>query len=46
LFKNQPDLIGHAKQIFAYRDWIAHGKNPKNLPSTDMKPMAAYKTEI
>jgi len=44
LFKNRADLIGHAKQILAYRDWIAHGKNPKTPPSTDMKPLAAYKT--
>jgi hypothetical protein len=44
LFKNQPDLIGHAKQILAYRDWVAHGKNPNKPPATDMKPLAAYKT--
>lgn len=44
LFKNQPDLIGHAKQTLTYRDWVAHGKNPKHPPSTDLKPLAAYQT--
>jgi hypothetical protein len=44
LFNGKPGLIGHAKQILAYRDWVGHGKNPKKLPSTDMKPVAAYNT--
>jgi len=44
LFRNQPDLIGHAKQILTYRDWVAHGKNSNNPPATDMKPLAAYQT--
>ncbi len=44
LFKNRIHLIGHAKQILAYRDWVAHGKNPKNPPSSDIKPLAAYNT--
>jgi hypothetical protein len=44
LFNQQTMLIGHAKQILAYRDWVAHGKNPNRPPATDMKPLAAYKT--
>ena len=44
LFKDQTNLIGHAKQILAYRDWVAHGKNPKTPPSSDIKPLAAYNT--
>jgi len=44
LFQSQTALIGQAKQILAYRDWVAHGKNPKNPPSRDMKPLAAYNT--
>ncbi len=36
-------LIGLAKQILAYRDWVAHGKNPHKLPSaTHLKPKQAY----
>lgn len=44
LFREKPCLIGHAKQVLAYRDWVGHGKNPKKPPSTDMKPVAAYNT--
>ncbi|MEW6235905.1 MAG: hypothetical protein AB1656_11000 [Candidatus Omnitrophota bacterium] len=36
-----PDLIGNAKQVKKYRDWIAH-KNPnKNAPS-NISPLGAY----
>jgi hypothetical protein len=44
LFKDKVDLIGHARQILVYRDWVAHGKNPKKPPATNMKPVAAFKT--
>ncbi len=44
LFKTQSDLIGHAKQVLAYRDWVAHGKNPKNLPSTIQHPKDVFNT--
>jgi hypothetical protein len=44
LFSQQAMLIGHAKQILAYRDWVAHGKDPNRPPASDMKPLAAYKT--
>jgi len=44
LFKTQPDLIGHAKQVLAYRDWVAHGKNPKNLPSATQHPKDVFNT--
>ncbi|HID98796.1 MAG TPA: hypothetical protein EYP59_00695, partial [Thiotrichaceae bacterium] len=44
LFKTQPDLIGHAKQVLAYRDWVAHGKNPKKLPSATQHPKDVFNT--
>jgi len=44
LFKNKADLIGHAKQVLAYRDWVAHGKNPKKPPSATPNPTDAYNT--
>jgi hypothetical protein len=37
-----PDLIGQAKQVKKYRDWVAH-KNPKKLPPSNIPPEAAYK---
>lgn len=44
LFKSivDPDLIGNAKQIKKYRDWIAH-KNPKKGPPPNVPPKTAYK---
>ncbi len=44
LFKNKTNVIGHAKQVLAYRDWVAHGKNPKNPPSVTPNPTDAYNT--
>jgi hypothetical protein len=39
------NLIGLAKQILEYRDWVAHGKNPNRLPSAkNLKPKVAYET--
>ncbi|HAI68481.1 MAG TPA: hypothetical protein DCM38_03475 [Gammaproteobacteria bacterium] len=39
------NLIGIAKQILEYRDWVAHGKNPRKLPSaTYLKPKIVYET--
>jgi len=45
LFKGvvDPFLIGHAKQIKQYRDWVAH-RNPKRLPPASVTPRNAYKT--
>jgi hypothetical protein len=37
-------LLGHARQIVKYRDWVAHGRTPKKLPSAIIKPSEAYKT--
>jgi len=43
--QNDKNLIGLAKQILVYRDWVAHGKNPHKLPSaTHLKPKQAYDT--
>jgi len=36
------DLIGNAKQIKKYRDWIAH-KNPRKGAPSNVPPQAAYK---
>ncbi len=39
------NLIGVAKQILEYRDWVAHGKNPHKLPSAIyLKPKIVYET--
>jgi len=43
LFTTHPHLIGQAKQILGYRDWIAHGKNPNNDPSSNITARFAYK---
>ncbi|MCP4695775.1 MAG: hypothetical protein GY862_02840 [Gammaproteobacteria bacterium] len=41
---NKTDVIGQAKQVVKYRDWVAHGKNQaKRLPS-NIVPSAAYGT--
>ena len=37
-----PQLVGQAKQIKQYRDWIAH-RNPKKPPKTNVSPEAAYR---
>jgi hypothetical protein len=44
LFKSvvDPDLIGSAKQVRHYRDWIAH-KNPKKGPPPNVPPQTAYR---
>jgi hypothetical protein len=36
------NLIGQARQILEYRDWIAHGKNPETAPSANITPTFAY----
>jgi len=36
------DLIGNAKQIKRYRDWIAH-KNPRKGPPSNVLPVNAYR---
>jgi hypothetical protein len=38
------NLIGQAKQILEYRDWIAHGRNPDKYPSANITPKFAYNT--
>ena len=43
LFTTQPHLIGQAKQILAYRDWVAHGKNQDKQPSSNITAPFAYK---
>jgi len=43
LFSTNPHIIGQAKQIIEYRDWVAHGKNPNKQPSSNITPHFAYK---
>jgi len=43
LFTTHSHMIGQAKQILAYRDWIAHGKNPDKQPSSNITAPFAYK---
>ncbi|OQY44015.1 MAG: hypothetical protein B6240_11245 [Desulfobacteraceae bacterium 4572_87] len=44
LFKSvvNSDLIGNAKQVKKYRDWIAH-KNPQKGPPSNVPPQTAYR---
>lgn len=44
LFKSvlDSDLIGRAKQVKKYRDWVAH-KNPRKSAPTNVPPQNAYK---
>jgi len=44
LFISHSNLIGQAKQTLAYRDWVAHGKNPNKHPSSNIKAKFAYDT--
>jgi len=44
LFTSHSHLIGQAKQILAYRDWVAHGKNPNKHPSSSIRAKFAYDT--
>lgn len=43
LFKEfaSSDLIGQAKQVKQYRDWVAH-QNPKSIPPTRVEPYSAF----
>ncbi len=38
----QKNRLGIAKQIYEYRNWVAHGKHPQKLPSTQLTPKPAY----
>lgn len=40
---NNIHLIGHAKQIYTYRNWVAHGKKAGRMPS-HITPATAYET--
>jgi len=48
IFADSPknkQLVGHAKQILDYRNWIAHGRNPKRQPViNNLVPSTAYHT--
>ncbi len=36
--------LGEAKQIYEYRNWVAHGRNPCKPPSAIVMPNFAYNT--
>lgn len=36
------ELRGRAKQIYEYRNWVAHGRNKDQLPSSRTDPKTAY----
>ncbi len=36
------ELRGRAKQIYEYRNWVAHGKNKHKMPSSITDPKTAY----
>jgi hypothetical protein len=36
------ELRGRAKQIYEYRNWVAHGRNKNHLPSSRTDPKTAY----
>jgi hypothetical protein len=39
------NLIGAAKQILEYRNWVAHGKNANELPAVEhFEPSTAYQS--
>ncbi len=45
LFQDSEDnrkLLGYAKQVLKYRDWIAHGRNPDKLPPAVINIEMAY----
>jgi len=43
LLKTQPHLAGEAKNIYNYRNWVAHGKNTQTNMSP-LPPRVAYAT--
>lgn len=42
------DLRGQVKQIYDYRNWVAHGRNPKRQPParTDARTVATKLTRF
>jgi hypothetical protein len=33
---------GQVKQVYEYRNWIAHGKNKNKIPATNVSPYSVY----
>jgi hypothetical protein len=33
---------GQVKQVYEYRNWVAHGKNPNRVPATNASPAPVY----
>ena len=40
----QSHRLGIAKQIYEYRNWVAHGKNPQKPPHAQITPKPTYDT--
>jgi hypothetical protein len=38
------NLRGEVKEIYAYRNWVAHGKNRRRTPTRQFYPRQVYKT--
>jgi hypothetical protein len=38
------NLRGEVKEIYAYRNWVAHGKNSQRTPARQAVPKQVYKT--
>ena len=36
------NIRGIVKQIYEYRNWVAHGKNPDKLPSIKTDPKTVF----
>jgi hypothetical protein len=35
-------IRGQVKQVYEYRNWVAHGKNPDRVPATNVSPYSVY----
>ena len=45
IYHNYLTVRGKLKQILKYRNWIAHGRNPNDLPSVpSTDPKTTYET--
>jgi hypothetical protein len=33
---------GQVKQVYEYRNWVAHGKNPSRVPTANTSPAPVY----
>jgi len=38
------NLRGEVKEIYAYRNWVAHGKNSRRTPAQQLYPRQVFRT--